>query len=805
MARVWGRFQLLLLLFLSVSFLNAEAFAADENVREAASLLQLNKSNPRRSAAGKQAGVSHYAKQILSTLFLSGPPPSSGPDSPSPLDPTLAKAVGLLEDAADDGNPDALFLLAEMNFYGNYSHPRNYTEAFRRYNQLAMLNGNSSAQHMVGFLYATGLGGVVPQDQAKAMLYYTFAAEQGNTRAQMVMAYRHHFGIATPVNCEEAKYFYKHVADKAIAWLRSGPPGDHNVVKEAYVIADDRGGVYGEGASISSTGNNARLRGSLNDPNAPFEDVIEYLDLMSRKGDLKATFSLGRLYYDGSRSIRRDFRLSKQYFLEVARQYWPKKGRPRTDVSPGTEKLASKAAGYLGRMFLRGEGVEQNFELAQTWFSRGISSGDATSQYSMGLMYLHGLGVPKDIVKASIYFSAAADLDSSDAQVRLGTLFLDQGDVLTATRYFTLAARNGHIEAFYYLAELMDKGVGRDSTCAGAAQYYKIVAEKAESVSTAIREANEAYESGDIETAIVDYMLAAEQGFESAQANVAYLFDQALARRESRSSLILFSKPLSTLPPNPRLALMYWTRSARQSNFDSYLKMGDYYLAGLGAPVDPEKAAACYHAAADSLASAQAYWNLGWMHENGIGAEQDFHLAKRFYDLALTTSREAYLPVTLALLKLRARSAWNTLTHGQVKGIQAEHVERKKWSFTEWISAFLDADDEYLPLPDDAEDMHHPGLDSMPGADELLDDFEDGVFENVAIVALALALAFLVMYRRRQAEEVRRQREQGQRGEQGPGAGRGDGQQQQQQQEQGMFPPPGDPEWLAWAAGGVGH
>ncbi|THH03210.1 hypothetical protein EW146_g10487, partial [Bondarzewia mesenterica] len=43
----------------------------------------------------------------------------------------------------------------------------------------------------------------------------------------------------------------------------------------------------------------------------------------------------------------------------------------------------------------------------------------------------------------------------------------------------------------------------------------------------------------------------------------------------------------------------------------------------------------------------------------------DFHLAKRHYDLALEANSEAYLPVTLSLAKLYARSIWHTITGGK--------------------------------------------------------------------------------------------------------------------------------------------
>ncbi len=45
-------------------------------------------------------------------------------------------------------------------------------------------------------------------------------------------------------------------------------------------------------------------------------------------------------------------------------------------------------------------------------------------------------------------------------------------------------------------------------------------------------------------------------------------------------------------------------------------------------------------------------FNLGYMHELGLGMKQDIHLAKRFYDLASETSADAKVPVFLALAKL---------------------------------------------------------------------------------------------------------------------------------------------------------
>ncbi|KAL8657438.1 MAG: hypothetical protein Q9226_001910 [Calogaya cf. arnoldii] len=787
-------------------------------VQEALSILRNMRTPQNRLARFEKTsgfvGTSmYYAKEAFFFLFMNGPRTDdylqTGP-SERKLSKPLAKAVDLLDGAAKEQDPDALFLLAEMNFFGNYTHPRNYKEAFRKYSDLASLNGNSSAQHMIGFIYATGIGDAVARDQSRALMYHTFAASGGNTKSQMTAAYRHHSGIGTPRNCNEAAYWYKNVADKAIAFSRSGPPGGQILhQKDIYRLADENGGVYGEGASVVSSGLNANKAGPNSDSHANIDDVLEYLDLMSRKGDLKATFSLGKLHYDGTRTTKRNWKTARAYFRIVARKYWARDGSVLTE-DDGVGRVAAKAAGYLGRMSLRGEGMEQSFEKALVWFKRGLANGDSLCQYELGLMYLNGFGVRKDAVTAADYFKEAANQDFTAAQSYLGQLFLDQGDVSTAIRYFDLAARHGHIEAFYHLAEISNNGIGRERSCGVATAYYKLVAEKAETVHSAFPEANDAYKNGDLETALVDYMMAAEQGYESAQANVAYLLDN-FKSIFSLDSLLPWKKHRSSLLQNTVLALIYWTRSAKQSNIDSMVKMGDYYLGGHGVEADMEKAAACYQTAAETHQSAQARWNLGWIHENGLGVEQDFHLAKRFYDQALETNQEAYLPVKMSLIKLRIRSFWNTITHGKVNSIQSDPKPNKKdFSFNEWLSNFLE---DPHPYYHGAEDDDFP--DPLPEND-YLDEIDESIIESLVILGLAGALAFLVYYRQQRQNnhrrEMERQQQQSQSQSQSPqqqGTDQGPRQQDApvpgQQADGGFFPPPDDPNFGQWVAGGVGH
>lgn len=66
--------------------------------------------------------------------------------------------------------------------------------------------------------------------------------------------------------------------------------------------------------------------------------------------------------------------------------------------------------------------------------------------------------------------------------------------------------------------------------------------------------------------------------------------------------------------------------------------------------------------ASEQQHNAQAMFNLGYMHEQGLGMAKDTHLAKRCYDLAAETSTDAKIPVAFALFKLSLMFHWKSLT-----------------------------------------------------------------------------------------------------------------------------------------------
>ena len=62
---------------------------------------------------------------------------------------------------------------------------------------------------------------------------------------------------------------------------------------------------------------------------------------------------------------------------------------------------------FLGEMYAKGQGVEQNLELAAKWYRSAAEHGVATAQYKLGIMYRDGQGVPQDMEYAYAWLSVA--------------------------------------------------------------------------------------------------------------------------------------------------------------------------------------------------------------------------------------------------------------------------------------------------------------------------------------------------------------------------------------------------------------
>lgn len=416
-------------------------------------------------------------------------------------------------------------------------------------------------------------------------------------------------------------------------------------------------------------------------------DLLEFYEYHANHGEISFLEVLAQVYYHGSLwggddagLVPRDYKRALEYLVKITTQVWPRDSATVARLStPGVQldettirridplaagvgndlgKQAARAAGRIGRMYLRGEGVRQDFARAWVWFRRGLEWSDTSSAVLTGIMFRDGLGMAQRNVSlaARLFTKATTYSNHPDAPAQLGKILFDMGDYADAREKFRLAILEGNsFEARYFMGKLdaaASRASGGDAYCRSAVSQFKTVVERGDWESPVYALAERAWRANDRSVALLGWMITGEKGYEAAQNNIAWVLDR------DKSLLSRFLHRQEEDPRADRLALLQWSRSAAQGNIDSLVKMGDYYSRGLGAPVEYNKAAACYQSALDHTSSL-AYWDMAWMYETGRGVPQrDFYLAKRYYDMAWEINqREPYLPVLLSLIRLHWRAA----------------------------------------------------------------------------------------------------------------------------------------------------
>lgn len=680
-----------------------------------------------------------------------------------------AEAISLLQQSKDMGSNEALSLLADMHLFGNYSQPRDLAKAFEYYSELAD-RGEPSAQFMVGLAYSTGLFGAVDVDQGLATLYYTFAAAGGDLRAKMAMGFRSIAAIAGPVDRRRAVDFYESAADKAMEYYLDGPGPEglklaRHMPRNAWSIPDELyGGVYGRSRDSDGSESGRDSRYVYPQGVVTLEEAFDFFSyLADDTDDVCAHYAMALLLYDGGRYGEPDYARSVYYALKGALTFWnadaePHRVRGAHRLPQQSAECIASCAGFLGQRFLRGEGVMLDPVAARKWFSAGAELDDAASLNGLGMLKLHGIGGDKDPDAAAALFKKALSgtRGLGLAELNMARYHEARDERAPMLDHLMRAAHRGDLEGTYLWAKQLGLHAAGPGWEEDAALLFKKVCERAEDVHSPLRWAQKMYALGDVDSAILGFLIAAEQGYEAAQLNVAFLLDEtpgALELPASLSALGLGRHKTHSFNNASATALVYWTRLAKQIsqrdpqvNRDAQVKAGDYYLAGLGTSRDPEKAAACYVTAADRL-SGMAQWNLGWMHEHGVGVEQDYHLAKRYYDLSLVSGPEGYLPVKLALLQLHLKSWWNRVSGGKIRNISPENTPDlrvlwkqfwQKWSELDyWLTDDTDADDDHY---DDDDGFHYGDYEAT----------SDDILDALIILGFMGVFAVVMWYRHRQ-------------------------------------------------------
>ena len=116
------------------------------------------------------------------------------------------------------------------------------------------------------------------------------------------------------------------------------------------------------------------------------------------------------------------------------------------------EQGNADAHNNLGRMYSRGDGVEQNYETVVKCYSFAAEQGDVIAQNNLGVMYYYGEGVAQNYETAVKWFSLSAEQGYAEAQNNLGEMYyygsgFETEDYIQALMWLNISVSNGNKDA----------------------------------------------------------------------------------------------------------------------------------------------------------------------------------------------------------------------------------------------------------------------------------------------------------------------------------------------------------------------
>lgn len=542
-------------------------------------------------------------------------------------------------------------VLGEANLVGaGMSH--NLSAALDLFEKAASA-GDADAQYNMAMMYA---GTFTPGDhlrrrEALAVLHLYAASTAGHPGALMAMGYRHMYGYGVPKACTTAALNYIEVAKRIANVYSAGMPQAVELI---------RLNLHQKDRKVIST------------------SEMNLFVQIATSGDTSVAAAIGKRYLLGIEGFRQDYRKAKHYLRLAA------------------NRNHAGALSLLGYMYCLGLGTGQNLDTAYSYFVSAASQNDALGHNGLGFIYFRGTTAQvRNLRLAFRHFNESAYGGSSDGMFNLASMYLTgtgtEQSFQKAVLWYTQALDRGHTPAAYSLAVMHLNGIGTVRDCDIAVNLLKKVCERGEWVTGKLVDAYEFGEKQPDRAALL-FLKLAEAGHEVAQMNVAHLFDSGHSTLLYPGSLAADQTPSEETRTHSRVvAQRFYEMSAEQGSASSELRLGDYAYYGWGVAasfpedddaieesnadddfkepeinvtpqsVDYEASLARYRKTAEMTVTgewmqafvARGSFNLGFMHQFGLGVSQDLHLAKRHYHRCREVDPGGiHTPITFVLLLL---------------------------------------------------------------------------------------------------------------------------------------------------------
>ena len=215
---------------------------------------------------------------------------------------------------------------------------------------------------------------------------------------------------------------------------------------------------------------------------ADFQKAMPLLLMEARRGNGYASYDLGRLYLLGQ-GCEEDEEEAQRWFRDALEAFQ-------------TAEMEAEKKGYLryriGKCHAYGHGTAQNYEESAKWFCQAVEAGNPFAAYSLGGQYLRGQGVEQSEEKAFALYHLAATHEKQPnayAQYQLGKMHrdgigtevnLEESRLWYAKAYRGFLAMEENVaddRLYYRLGSMNMTGTGTDVDLEKARYYFEKAAE----------------------------------------------------------------------------------------------------------------------------------------------------------------------------------------------------------------------------------------------------------------------------------------------------------------------------------------
>jgi TPR repeat protein len=356
---------------------------------------------------------------------------------------------------------------------------KNLQKSFKWFNKAAK-NGNPMAQFNVGTYYYFGMGGV-PKNYEKAFEFYLKSAENGFPEAQEKVAEMYGTGKGVELNREKYEEWIQIAYGYDNLQSRSALPPNyiliHGVPRETSVVFNlDR-----DGSNFSYPRTQYILAKMLEFGESTPQNLPEALNLYTlsaEQGYPKSQSELGKIYRYGKFGVEVNFNKSLEWYHKAAAKKEPKACLILGDAYYDGElrdrylskrkafdyyKIAAdfgiaKASLKVAQMYFNGEGVRSNLNESYNYYVKAADRQDPEALFNLGKFYHVGMVVDKNLSETIKYYNQAASYGHNGAMFSLACMYKDgegvKKDMDLAVSLFRMAADDGHEESLNFLNKM---------------------------------------------------------------------------------------------------------------------------------------------------------------------------------------------------------------------------------------------------------------------------------------------------------------------------------------------------------------